>query len=69
MVHHRKQLERWAELGLGEENRLLGTFSLSPLGKLVHQQLIPQHYLEEDRRALDEAMQRRQQEGRRYRGY
>ncbi|HYI00644.1 radical SAM protein [Hyalangium sp.] len=69
MAHHRQQLERWAELGLGEENRLLGTFSLTPLGKLVHQQLIPQHYLLEDRRALDEAMQQRQQAGRRYRGY
>ncbi|MCP3139469.1 radical SAM protein [Pyxidicoccus xibeiensis] len=69
MVAHRERLARWVELGLGEENRLLGTFSLSPLGKLVHQQLIPQHYLPEDRRELAEAMELRQQAGRRYRGY
>lgn len=69
MVHHEKQFKRWVELGLGEENRLLGTFALTPLGKLVHQQMIPQHYLTEDRQALHEAMQRRQLAGRRYRGY
>lgn len=69
MTHHEKQLQRWIELGLGTENRLLGTFALTPLGKLVHQQMIPQHYLEEDRRELNEAMQRRHLAGRRYRGY
>lgn len=69
MVHHRQLLRRWVELGLGEEHRLLGTFSLTPLGKLVHQQLIPQHYLPDDRRGLDEVMQVRLQAGRRYRGY
>jgi coproporphyrinogen III oxidase-like Fe-S oxidoreductase len=69
MTHHRRLLERWTELGLGEEHRLLGTFSLSPLGKLVHQQMIPQHYLPEDRRELTEAMAQRQQAGRKYRGY
>jgi oxygen-independent coproporphyrinogen-3 oxidase len=69
MARHRDLLRRWTELGLGEENRLLGTFALSPLGKLVHQQLIPQHYLPEDRRGLDEVMQVRLQAGRRYRGY
>ncbi|MDY7225593.1 radical SAM protein [Hyalangium rubrum] len=69
MVQHRQLLDRWLELGLGEENRLLGTFSLTPLGKLVHQQMIPQHYLPEDRRELDEAMQLRQLAGRKYRGY
>jgi coproporphyrinogen III oxidase-like Fe-S oxidoreductase len=69
MTHHRRLLARWAELGLGEENRLLGTFSLTPLGKLVHQQMIPQHYLPEDRRELAEAMEQRQQAGRKYRGY
>nr|AYM52750.1 coproporphyrinogen III oxidase [Archangium disciforme] len=69
MTHHRQLLARWAELGLGEENRLLGTFTLTPLGKLVHQQMIPQHYLPEDRRELAEAMEQRQQAGRKYRGY
>ncbi|WP_205525973.1 radical SAM protein [Pyxidicoccus trucidator] len=69
MAHHRELLARWSELGLGQENRLLGTFSLTPLGKLVHQQLIPQHYLPEDRRELAEAMELRQQAGRKYRGY
>ncbi|NVJ09938.1 radical SAM protein [Myxococcus sp. AM001] len=69
MAHHRQLLERWTELGLGERNLLLGTFRLTPLGKLVHQQLIPQHYLPEDRRELAEAMALRQQAGRKYRGY
>ena len=31
-------------LGLGEKNRLLGTFSLT-ISKLLHQQMIPLHYL------------------------
>jgi coproporphyrinogen III oxidase-like Fe-S oxidoreductase len=69
MAQHRRQLARWAELGLGEENRLLGTFSLTPLGKLVHQQMIPQHYLPADHRELAETMELRQLSGRRYRGY
>jgi oxygen-independent coproporphyrinogen III oxidase len=69
MRHHRQLLVRWAELGLVEENRLLGIYSLTALGKLVHQQLIPQHYLAEDREALNAAMALRQQQGRRYRGY
>lgn len=69
MERHRALLARWAELGLGEENRLLGTFALSPLGKLVHQQLIPQHYLPEDRAKLDSTMRIRLELGRRYRGY
>jgi hypothetical protein len=31
--------------------------------------MIPQHYLPEDRRELAEAMEQRQQAGRKYRGY
>ncbi len=69
MDRHRVLLDRWVELGLGVHHRLLGIFTLTPLGKLVHQQLIPQHYLPDDRRELDETMQLRQQAGRRYRGY
>lgn len=69
MEPHRRQLARWVELGLGEENRLFGTFSLTPLGKLVHQQMIPQHYLAEDQRELAQTMELRQLAGRRYRGY
>src|SRR5262249_31838788 len=41
MELHRGLLRRWVELGLGEENRLLGTFHLTDLGKLMHLQLIP----------------------------
>lgn len=66
---HTQLFERWIELGLGEQNRLLGTFSLTPLGKLVHQQMIPQHYLPEDRQDLAVVMETRRERGRRYRGY
>jgi len=69
MARHRSQLRRWARLGLGEENRLLGTFALSRLGKLVHQQMIPQHYLREDQMQLSQVMNTRSELGRRYRGY
>jgi oxygen-independent coproporphyrinogen III oxidase len=69
MDRHCRLLDRWIDLGLGEENRLFGTFSLTPLGKLVHQQLIPFHYLPADRPGFDEAMEQRKASGRRYRGY
>jgi oxygen-independent coproporphyrinogen III oxidase len=67
--HHRDLLSRWVELGLGEENRLFGTFSLTPLGKLLHQQMIPMHYLAEDRAVHKTVMRGRAELGRRYRGY
>jgi len=69
MRAHRRRLERWVDLGLGSFDRLLGTFSLSRLGKLLHQQMIPQHYLPRDRRRLDTVMTLRKELGRRYRGY
>lgn len=69
MARHERMLARWSELGLGQSNRVLGTFSLSPLGKLVHQQMIPQHYLARDRVAFDEVMAERRATGRAYRGY
>jgi oxygen-independent coproporphyrinogen III oxidase len=69
MLEHRRLFARWSELGLGDENRLLGTFTLTPLGKLVHQQLIPQHYLPGDRDQLVQIMHQRRDAGRRYRGY
>jgi coproporphyrinogen III oxidase-like Fe-S oxidoreductase len=69
MAQHEALLERWSALDLGMHNKLLGTFSLSALGKLVHQQLIPQHYLPEDRAKLDRTMRVRIELGRRYRGY
>jgi oxygen-independent coproporphyrinogen-3 oxidase len=69
MRSHRQKLARWVELGLGEENRLFGTFGLTPLGKLVHQQMIPQHYLPADREELISVLDLRRDEGRRYRGY
>ena len=69
MAGHVQRLKRWVALGLGKEGRLLGTFSLTPLGKLVHQQMIPRHYLDRDRVELDAVMATRKQAGKRYRGY
>jgi hypothetical protein len=69
MREHRRRISRWVELGLGEESRLFGTFSLTPLGKLLHQQLIPQHYLPADRSELAGVMSLRKELGRRYQGY
>jgi coproporphyrinogen III oxidase-like Fe-S oxidoreductase len=66
---HDALLDHWVDLGLGERDWLLGTFKLNALGKLVHQQIIPQHYLEQDRDLFDQVMVRRQASGRRYRGY
>ncbi len=69
MHEHRRLFARWEALGLGESNRLFGTFSLSRLGKLVHQQMIPQHYLPRDRKKLVDVMSLRKDAGRAYRGY
>jgi oxygen-independent coproporphyrinogen III oxidase len=69
MRRHTELLERWVELGLGRHNRLAGTFGLSGLGKLVHQQMIPRHYLEGDRGEMAAVMGARRELGRRYRGY
>jgi oxygen-independent coproporphyrinogen-3 oxidase len=69
MARHERQLARWIDLGLGERNRLLGTFSLTSLGKLVHQQMIPQHYLDGDRVAFEAVMESRRAAGSAYRGY
>lgn len=69
MARHERMLARWIDLGLGEANRLLGTFSLTALGKLVHQQMIPQHYLDGDRVQFEAVMERRRAAGSAYRGY
>ncbi len=69
MRPHTERLRRWAELGLGRESRLFGTFSLTPLGKLVHQQMLAAHYLPADRAEQSLAMRARAELGRRYRGY
>ena len=69
MRAHIAQLARWAELGLGRLNRISGTFSLTALGKLVHQQMIPFHYLPTDHGELIRVMELRRDAGRRYRGY
>jgi oxygen-independent coproporphyrinogen-3 oxidase len=69
MRPHETLMQRWVELGLGRSNELTGTFSLTPMGKLVHQQMIPQHYLERDRGAFRSVMNQRRELGRRYRGY
>lgn len=69
MRPHRERFKRWSELGLGAESRLFGTFKLTPLGKLVHQQMLAAHYLPADRAEQSLAMRARAELGRRYRGY
>jgi coproporphyrinogen III oxidase-like Fe-S oxidoreductase len=69
MRDHLERFARWEALGLVEPHPLLGTLSLTPLGKLVHLELIPQHYLPADRERLDKTMRARRELGRRYRGY
>lgn len=66
---HEALLQRWVELGLGQFHRLFGTFSLTNLGKLVHQQMIPQHYLAQDRKIFDSILEERRLAGAKYRGY
>ncbi len=69
MVHQRSTLDRWVEMGLGRKHKLAGTFSLTPLGKLVHQQMIPHHYLPHDAMRQRQVMETRREAGKRYRGY
>ena len=69
METHERLIDRWVALGLGQRRPLLGGFSLTPLGKLVHRQMIPVHYLAEDRRQFGSVMAVRQAAGRKYRGY
>ena len=69
VAFHTKRLDRWIELGLGQKNRFLGTFSLTDLGKLLHQQIIPQHYLFSDREQFSDVMNHRKVLGKKYRGY
>ena len=72
MVHlraHERLIERWIELGLGRREPVIGGFSLTPLGKLVHQQMLAAHYLDPERSALEKTMRVRESLGRRYRGY
>ncbi len=69
MAVHKGLLERWVALGLGQMNPWLGTFELTPMGKLLHQQMIPHHYLPEDRAEFTQVMEARRESGRQYRGY
>jgi coproporphyrinogen III oxidase-like Fe-S oxidoreductase len=69
MASHQQKLMHWEELGLGKHNRLLGTFSLTPLGKLAQLQLIPQHYLAGDHTLFSNVMLQRKEAGKKYRGY
>lgn len=69
MSNHVKQLEQWTEMGLGRWSGLWGTWRLTPLGKLVHQQMIAALYLPVDRRHFDVVMEQRLIAGRGYRGY
>ena len=66
---HTDLMERWIELGLGQKHRLFGTFSLTKLGKLLHQQMIPLHYLPSDRDGFWNVMDQRKAQGKKYRGY
>jgi coproporphyrinogen III oxidase-like Fe-S oxidoreductase len=69
MASHEQTLRRWTDLGLGTFNRLLGSWRLTPLGKLVHLQMIPALYLPTDRARFQRAMETRASLGARYRGY
>jgi oxygen-independent coproporphyrinogen-3 oxidase len=69
MTAHRALLARWESLGLGASNPVLGTFALTRLGKLLHQQMIPRHYLAQDRAELISVMSLRKEAGPAYRGY
>jgi hypothetical protein len=48
---------------------LLGTFALTRLGRLLHQQMIPRHSLAQDRANLVSVMSLRKEAGSAYRGY
>ncbi len=73
MQRHLDLFDRWKRRGLatdrGVSNKVLGTLSLTPRGKLLHQQMIPEHYLPEDRRTFVNVMQLRKESGKAYRGY
>lgn len=66
---HLPHLRRWAQLGLGTFDEEWQLFTLNRIGKLLHQQMIPQLYLPEDRRDFDLVMIRRREAGRTYKGY
>lgn len=66
---HLPHLRRWAGLGLGTFDEEWQLFTLSRLGKLLHQQMIPTLYLPEDRREFDVVMIRRRESGKAYKGY
>ena len=66
---HTELMDKWIALGLGQKNRLLGTFSLTKLGKLLHQQMIPFHYLPSDKEEFWNVMGVRKEQGKKYRGY
>lgn len=69
MQAHIAQLECWTGLGLGRWNRVLGIWRLTPLGKLVHLQMLPALYLPRDHTRFIEVMEERLASGRSYRGY
>jgi oxygen-independent coproporphyrinogen-3 oxidase len=63
------RMRAWAASGLGSLDRLFGIFVLSPLGKLVHQQMLTALYLPEDATPFRHVMLRRKEAGPAYRGY
>jgi coproporphyrinogen III oxidase-like Fe-S oxidoreductase len=69
MAGHERTLQQWTELGLGTWNRLLGSWRLTALGKLVHLQMIPALYLQHDAARFESVMRTRAALGSRYRGY
>lgn len=69
VANHVPHLRRWAQLGLGTFDEDWQLFTLNRLGKLLHQQMIPQLYLPQDRREFDVVMIRRRESGRAYKGY
>lgn len=69
MARHEETLRRWTDLGLGTFNRILGSWRLTSLGKLVHLQMIPSLYLPGDAQRFRRIMETRAALGARYRGY
>ncbi|HEU4405827.1 MAG TPA: radical SAM protein [Polyangiaceae bacterium] len=69
VARHEERLRAWSNAGLGSIDRLFGIFVLSPLGKLVHQQMLAALYLPEDAATFRRVMLKRKEAGAAYRGY
>lgn len=69
MAHRLNKLEQLTRMGLGRFNRLTGTWSPGPVGKLVHLQMTPNLYLSGDKHSFWKVKNACKEQGRSYRGY